>query len=211
MLRPDEIASIQATVASFLPDAATLYASDGVTLVAQMQVRLVNDRSLNSMRNTSDFYALTAAAGTPLAPGQTVLHGSDWYLVAKVSVDTAYTLEEQAMCLALPYQLSVTRVTGNSATPASENGYGDDLSAGDETTTTRTIRAGISNDNRTESATDIGAMPRSVMTLYAPLGSDVQLTDEIALPDGRLATVQQRNLLDANGLSYALQLLVDGQ
>lgn len=72
-----------------------------------------------------------------------------------------------------------------------------------------TIRAGESNANDPYQDEDIGSTPRDVVTFYTPLGADIKLQDYLVLPDGRPALVQQVNALSANGVRYALQLIVD--
>lgn len=186
-----------------------LYQSDAATFVQIVPATLTNVRSLNSRRDANDFTQLKVAAGTAIAAGQTVQHSGLWYVVYKVLVQTAMTLKIECMLLPLPYTLTVTRVQP-AGVPMVRNGYGEPRQPSNVSETTRTILAGFSNDNDPLSVADLGQMPRGVLSCYTPLGSDVQLKDQVTLPpDGRLAVVQQKNLIDANGTYIGYQLLVD--
>ncbi len=217
-LSASDLAGCRSAISAMLPDTITLYGSDAATLLWQGPGRVDNDRSLTSMRNASDFVALVVPYQTPVAPGQVVQHTQGlsalWYLVAKVSVDTAYTLEEQAMLLALPSSLTVTRpsttqTTGARSAWGSPAGSTATSAAVSGTATTFTIHAGLSNAFDPVDEGPEGPLPRTgTWTLYTPLGAGVQRGDQITLPDGRPARVDKANVLDANGVSYALQAIV---
>jgi hypothetical protein len=194
--------------------AVTLYASDGVSTPLSTTMVFSNLRYVLMIgTQRGNIIVGLLPSSVTAAPGQVIQVTSTgrWYVIAKVSDESVPFLYNPGVSVALlrlPDVLTVTR-TVQAVTPMHRNGFGEPYSPSDTTVTTRTIRAGDSNGNDPFTGQDLGPLPKGVYTLYCPLGSDVQLGDQLTLRDGTKGTVQQKNPADADGDYYAWQLLVN--
>lgn len=146
------------------------------------------------------------------------------YIIAKVSTVTTgpvfgFAPPIEVLLLPIPLTLTVKRQQ-DSTLPATLNAYDEamtwdsagrpvPLPASVAPMTTFTVRAGLSNDNNPLTNDVAGRTPAGIRTLYVPLGAGVRLGDTLVMPDGQEGTVQQVNDLDAEGVPWAYQLLVD--
>lgn len=195
---------------------ATLYASDGASGAQAISIVVSNVHYVTTIGTERGNAIRGHVPSTVRVTAGQVLNvpalNPAWFVVVKTLLLSRTFLFDPGTtltCFALPYQLTVTRVRAASVPMQHRTGYGEPRTPAAVSETARTIRAGFSNDNDPWASTDLGAYPKGVTTVYAPAGSDVQLADMVVLPDGRQAVVQQKNLLNADGQSYALQLLLD--
>lgn len=204
---------------------ATLYASDGVSNVRQTRAAISNAR-YTPMIGTQRGNVLVCyvPTGTALAAGDLlqIQAPERWYIIAKTLdanlppiMGGLVTPGQSSALMAIPSILTRTRVAESAGALVDTyalNGY-DEPRTGDaagsvEVGTTATLRYGISNETQLLSEVVVGRLPQGVLTIYTPLGSDVQIGDQVTLDDGTFAVVSQRDPLAADGRTWALQLLL---
>ncbi len=201
--------------------AATRYDADGSNPTPVLLI-VSNYQAIKTRREASKSTEGDLPAGTLIAPGQLLQQGVLWYIVSdvmRVSVVMLVPSVTRTLLLPIPLVLTVKRQQ-DPALPAVLNAY-DEAMTWDSTgrpialpasiapVTTFTVRAGLSNDNNPLTNDAGGPQPAGVRTLYVPLGADVRLGDTLVMPNGQEGTVQQVNDLDAEGVPWAYQVLVD--
>lgn len=201
--------------------AATRYDADGSTPTPVLLV-VSNYQAIKTRREASKSTEGDLPAGTVILPGHLLQQGASWYIVSDVMRVSAVMLVPsvvRTLLMPLPLVLIVRRQQ-DPALPATLNAYDESMtwdSAGRPVAlpprvapvTTFTVRAGLSNDNNPLTNDVAGQLPAGVRTLYVPLGANLRLGDTLVMPDGQEGTVQQVNDLDAEGVPWAYQVMVD--
>ncbi len=216
---------------------ATLLAMDGVTQVGATRILMSNAKQLpllgTSRGNVVEGFVAASGSVTPTAGLVVVTNATrpgaapgpvTYYVIAKASDVTSgpafgFAFPIALLLLPLPLVLTVKR-RQDPPLPATLNAYDEAMtwdSAGrpvalpssSAPVTTFTVRAGLSNDNNPLTNDAAGQIPAGIRTLYVPLGAGLRLGDTLVMPDGQESTVQQLNDLDAAGVPWAYQVLVD--
>ena len=215
---------------------ATIYDTDGLTVVQQAPCVLTDWSALKTRREANDFVAGEFPPGTTIKPGQvvyqpggynayTTIQGGNvgtayWFLVAAIADITPGLLTPmptRAQLLALPYLVSGERINrADKPTIRMLDPYGGvvrDTAGGYSTLdkTTYQVHALFSNELEALQGHVEGELPsQGVTTAIVPINSPVLLDDEITYPfDGRPLWVQQTNHVFKQGVAYGLQLLLD--
>jgi len=229
LLTAADMTALRATLAGFTdasPTAqGTLYDSAGAN-PRPCVVAAYNTEALRSGRTATDFMTAQFPYDTTVTPGDILEWATDrsgrqrWYLIKKVSTfapDAQVAIVAQVMPIPL---LLTARRQQDPALPATLNAYDEamtwdnagrpiPLPVSAAPVTTFTVRAGLSNDNNPLTNDVAGQLPAGIRTLYVPLGAGLCLGDTLVMPDGREGAVQQVNDLDAEGVPWAYQVLVD--
>jgi hypothetical protein len=205
---------------------ATLYGPDAATLVAATKVVSSNARYI-PMLGTSrgelgmmQFKSQEKGVDLVVNPAQIVVVPSlplQWFVLVKTLVRTPSPIVGAAtLCAVMPLPLVLTVIDYGSVDQTTLNSYGEPVAvnaAGDPvipTQTQRTVRAALSNQFDPLNNNPEGDLPASLETVVTPLETGIEKGDEIFLPDGRSTVVSQTNQLYADGVPYALQLILAG-
>jgi len=218
-------------------DAATLYGNDGVSSPTPIQIVVTNTSFVHMFGSARGNITKAHVASTvSVQAGQVITIPTQkpaWYLIFKdltISRHFLFNPGTTMGLLALPYVLPTGRArliapTGVAPAPATALNWNDEpytvpVTIPVGTTPTPgatyvvgeqagTFRAGLMTDYDALVNQPEGTEPTGITVLYASLGADVRKDDGVTLPDGTIGIVQQLNLMAADGVAFARQVIVD--